>query len=420
MEITMTVLEQAVSAKVTPKPLRAYYGELHKTGPDTLGGKYLRQFWHPVARTIDIAPGKVRHIKLLSEDFTLYRGEDGAPHLTVHRCPHRGTQLSVGCVEGNAIRCHYHGWKFDADGTCTERPAEPNGGGGITIRTYPAHDFLGLVFVYIGDGEVPAFPPFPGFTDEGIVEPMEAQFPNSWFQTWENDWDLFHAWWTHRTGEIHGPGGAGRDGMYHQMLNSEQFSETDYGVVRYMDTPGGTNASVFLMPHTIRLLIPVFNELSRLTGPGLRQTYLIHTPTDDFTHRTYVTQLVPVTGDNVAPYLAGYEKSLERRRATITPIEASRDIMTTTASIADYKDHPMLVEIEDLIAQSGQGPIADRSAEKLGRSDAGVIFLRRLMARELQAIEEGRPTTAWAYMDQLPEGAEVISFDPTAVSSQNG
>jgi hypothetical protein len=187
-----------------------------------------------------------------------------------------------------------------------------------------------------------------------------------------------------------------------------------------MDTPGGTNASIFLMPHTIRLLIPVFNELSRLTGPGLRQTYLIHTPTDDFTHRTYVTQLVPVTGDKVAPYLAAYEKSLEVRRATITPVQASQAIMTTSASIEDFKDHPMLVEIEDLIAQSGQGPIADRSAEKLGRSDAGVILLRRLMARELQAIEEGRPTTAWAYMDQLPEGAEVISFDPNAVSPHNG
>jgi hypothetical protein len=132
-----------------------------------------------------------------------------------------------------------------------------------------------------------------------------------------------------------------------------------------------------------------------------------------------VTQLVPVTGDNVALYLAGYEKSLEIRKAALTPVQAAHDIMTTGANIEDHKDHPMLVEVEDLIAQWGQGVIPDRSAEHLGRSDAGIIQLRRLMARELQAIEEGRPTTPWAFMETLPEGAEVISFDPNAVHAPN-
>ncbi len=408
----MTVIAQETVSQPIVRSPRDYYGELHKTAADTLGGKYLRQFWHPVARSIDLPAGRAKHVRLLSEDFTLYRGEDGTPHMTVHRCPHRGTQLSVGCIEGNAIRCHYHGWKFEADGTCSERPAEANGGGGgVKIRAYPAHDFLGLIFVYIGEGEAPAFPPYPGFEGEGIVETMEADFPNNWFQTWENDWDLFHAHYTHRTGEIHGPLGAGREGMYHRMLSTEQYTETDYGVVRHMETPGGINASIFLMPHTIRLMIPVFNELSRLTGPGLRQTYLIHTPIDDFTHMNFVTQFVPLAPDKVEAYLKAYEQNLEVRRASISPVEAARQIMSTTARIEDFKDHPMLVEIEDLIAQTGQGEIADRFAERMGRSDAGVVLLRRLMARELQAIEEGRPTTAWAYMHTLPEGAEMLSFD---------
>jgi 5,5'-dehydrodivanillate O-demethylase len=411
--LTMTVIEKPAGTR--PRPAREFYGELHKTAPDTLGGKYLRQFWHPVSRSIDLAPGRAKHVRLLSEDFTLYRGEDGTPHMTVHRCPHRGTQLSVGCVEGNAIRCHYHGWKFAADGTCIERPAEPNGGGGLTIRTYPAHDFLGLVYVFIGAGEAPPFPPYPGFDGEGIVETMEADFPNNWFQTWENDWDLFHAHYTHRTGEIHGPAGAGRETMYHRMLGSEKYTETDYGIVRHMETPGGINASIFLMPHTIRLMIPVFNELSRLTGPGLRQTYLIHTPVDDFTHLNYVTQFVPLAPNQVEPYLAAYEKNLAVRKASVTPVEAARAIMSSPARIEDYHDHPMLVEIEDLIAQTGQGQIVDRFAEQMGRSDAGVMLLRRLMARELQALAEGRPTTRWAYMHTLPDGTEIESFDLSQV-----
>jgi 5,5'-dehydrodivanillate O-demethylase len=54
-----------------------------------------------------------------------------------------------------------------------------------------------------------------------------------------------------------------------------------------------------------------------------------------------------------------------------------------------------LTNAQDYVAQAGQGVIADRSQERLGRSDAGVIFLRRLFLRELAAIRDGRPTKAW-------------------------
>ncbi|MDP9083412.1 MAG: hypothetical protein M3N50_06560 [Pseudomonadota bacterium] len=96
-----------------------------------------------------------------------------------------------------------HGWKFGADGLCSERPAEGTTGN-IAIKTYPTREFLGLVYVYIGAGPEPVFPPYPAFTVEGIVETTPQLFPCNYFQSWENDWDLFHAEWAHKTGEIHG------------------------------------------------------------------------------------------------------------------------------------------------------------------------------------------------------------------------
>ncbi len=80
---------------------------------------------------------------------------------------HRRTQLSEGWVEGDRIRCLYHGWKFGSDGACQERPAEM-GTGGIRIKTYPTEEFLGFIYGYFGEGAPPPFPPFPALELEAL------------------------------------------------------------------------------------------------------------------------------------------------------------------------------------------------------------------------------------------------------------
>src|SRR5581483_9032180 len=94
-------------------------------------------------------------------------GEGGLPHLLAFRCAHRGTQLSTGWVEGDALRCFYHGWKYDASGRCIEQPAEPQPfNERIRIATHPVQEYLGLVFAYLGDGPVPSPLRFPELEDE--------------------------------------------------------------------------------------------------------------------------------------------------------------------------------------------------------------------------------------------------------------
>jgi 5,5'-dehydrodivanillate O-demethylase len=44
---------------------------------------------------------------------------------------------------------------------------------------------------------------------------------------------------------------------------------------------------------------------------------------------------------------------------------------------------------------AGQGAIVDRSNERLGQSDRGIVLMRRLWSREMQAISEGKPLKAW-------------------------
>jgi phenylpropionate dioxygenase-like ring-hydroxylating dioxygenase large terminal subunit len=91
---------------------------LTQTTKDTEMGQLLRRFWHPIALSRDLAPGRAVPVRVLGEELTLYRGESGQAHLVGGRCRHRQTLLHTGWVEGDRIRCMYHGWKFAADGQC--------------------------------------------------------------------------------------------------------------------------------------------------------------------------------------------------------------------------------------------------------------------------------------------------------------
>ncbi|TMA60560.1 MAG: Rieske 2Fe-2S domain-containing protein, partial [Deltaproteobacteria bacterium] len=101
-------------------------------------------------------------IKILGEEFTLYRGEGGKPHVVDFRCAHRQTQLSVGWVEDDCIRCRFHGWKYDSSGQCIEQPAEKESfAEKIRIRSCPTEEYLKLIFVYFGEGDPPPLPRYP-------------------------------------------------------------------------------------------------------------------------------------------------------------------------------------------------------------------------------------------------------------------
>jgi 5,5'-dehydrodivanillate O-demethylase len=68
-----------------------------------------------------------------------------------------------------------------------------------------------------------------------------------------------------------------------------------------------------------------------------------------------------------------------------------------------FHDKIALVHTQDYIAQVGQGSIADRTQEHLGRSDLGVILFRKIWERELRALAEGRPLKKWV----LPQDAKI-------------
>lgn len=122
----------------------------------------VRNAWHMVALSRDIAPGKLRKAMLCGTPLALFRTAEGIAAL-VDRCPHRNFPLSEGRLVGGTLECGYHGWRFDAQGRCVAVPGCALADGGEArldaqaVRVVERH---GAVFVTLSD-LAPAEPPLP-------------------------------------------------------------------------------------------------------------------------------------------------------------------------------------------------------------------------------------------------------------------
>ena len=370
----------------------AKYTDFAHTGPGALAGRYLRRFWQPVALARDLLPGHAKPIRIMAEDFTLYRGEDGTPHVVAFRCAHRGTQLSTGWVEGDCIRCFYHGWKYDGSGQCVEMPAEdasfpPK----VRIKSYPTEEYLGLIFAYLGEGEAPPLRRYPEFEGEGLLETTCYERPCNYFQNVENVVDEVHVAFVHRESEFTA-GGLNWD------LPEISAEETEYGLVEYGRRSNGVvRVTCLLMPNSLLLRIPPEDPAET----DWRDLLAWRVPIDDVSHRGYLVQFVHVTGDDARHY----QEAAAARRAAVAALPPAVGIAEAVLAgdmrTADMPDRLDVVGIQDYVAQAGQGAIADREHERLGREDVAILLLRKLWARELRALAEGRPLNEWTRPERL-------------------
>jgi 5,5'-dehydrodivanillate O-demethylase len=384
-----------------PHPMAERLKLLTQTGPDTEMGRLLRTFWHPVAVSHSVKPGGARPLRVMSEDLTLYRGESGRAFLVGGRCAHRLTVLHTGWVQGDEIRCIYHGWKYAGSGQCTEAPAEgPETASRVRIKSYPVHEYCGLVFAYLGEGAPPEFelPRKEAFEQPNLLVYARIQvWPCNWFQMIENSLDAVHVSFVHLAGKV-GPFGAAVTAAIPKL----DYSETDAGIRQVATrSAGNVRVSDWSFPNNNHIVTPGRTKDSPWVHRGVWNV-----PVDD-THTYKVgVYAIPSGGPDAD-------------RATIEHFETYGDY-----NPADHHDELFLDKVwpedpslqltpaQDYVAIMGQGEIVERTQERLGQSDMGIALLRKIFWREMEAMRNGRPTKPWrrlTHAEEMPRQGEKAS-----------
>jgi len=110
---------------------------------------FLKNAWYVacMAGEIDDRPlGRT----ICDERIVFYRDSEGRLAALEDFCPHRGAPLSLGSVKEGQLVCGYHGLVMGCDGKAVSMPGQ-RVGPFPTIRTFPAVERYGFVWVWTGD-----------------------------------------------------------------------------------------------------------------------------------------------------------------------------------------------------------------------------------------------------------------------------
>lgn len=363
--------------------------DFQHTGPDTLAGRFMRMFWQPACRSQDLPPKRAVLWTMMNEKFTLYRGESGAAHAVALRCAHRGTQLSTGWVEGDCIRCRFHGWMYAGDGQCVDQPVERDPfSSRVRIRGYPVQEYLGLIFVYLGEGEPPQLPRFEEFENpDNVVEAVPPKLCES---------NYF------RRVELIGDEGHHMFGHYWRLEGKNEKPvldayESDWGTTHTAQRSNGRKMNHYIVPN-------IMYDMQEFRPPeqGPRMRIMWKVPADDEHYWNLGVLMLDLHGEAAERYRA----TQARREETVEhadTVGVLKRIMASEITLEDVEDRADISHLEDEVMLVGIGsPDDDPFTEQLGPSDACVIAKRKVWERELRALAEGQPLKKWTWPGKAP------------------
>ena len=366
--------------------------ELTHVGPGTPCGEYLRRFWQPVCMAEQLTELPLA-LRIMGEDLVAFRDLSGNVGLLHRQCSHRRTSLEYGVIAEHGIRCCYHGWLFDVDGRILETPGEPENSpikDSLHHGAYPALEYKGLVFAYLGPpAEKPEFPVYDTMDLPGDeLVPYTVENPCNWLQVQEQPIDPIHSVFLHT--RVTGTQFADAWGELPELA----WRQTDDNTGIYVVNCRRWHEHVWVR-HLGIVLPNLFQPPDLWQDPDREKM---------FTRAAITAWVVPV--DDMHCVLIGwrhYNDELDLAgRGDRTAVGANRVDFVGQTGARSYEGAQRVPG--DYEVMHSQGSIALHKLEHLGQTDIGVAMLRRMIRRAIRDLKKGRgpPRRAPNKTGQIP------------------
>ena len=373
-----------------------------RVGSKTPAGKLLRRYWMPayLSSELPVNDGAPLRVRLLGEDLVAFRDTEGKIGLLDAYCPHRRAPLFFGRNEECGLRCVYHGWKFDRNGTCVDMPSEPAGTtlqAKVKILAYPTIEKAGVVWTYMGPKEkMPPEPDYDWMRAPATHRFVSKTFENcNWLQGLEGGLDTAHSSFAHNNSI-----GAKNMLRLRDKAPRIEVERTDYGYYYVSHRNLGDDGTYvrvyhYFMPfHQVRAQVIYWDGSATKVPRNFGHMWM---PIDDKTTFVYNWHYACNPGPELTPELIEHhEKEFGRGEensipGTFRPKRNQSNDYLVDRQIQKTQTFTGItgVNTQDFALQECMGPICDRSKEFLGTSDKAIVAMRRLLLEAISINEKG-------------------------------
>jgi phenylpropionate dioxygenase-like ring-hydroxylating dioxygenase large terminal subunit len=362
-------------------------------------------FWYAAARSAELGATPLR-VRMLGQDFALFRDAQGRARCVSNPCTHRGAALADGKVVGGLIQCPYHGWSFDGEGHCRWIPSlgrETQPPQRARVDAYPTVEKYGIVFAFLGDlpeTDRPGILEIPEWDEPGwTFDHYEFTLNTNYERSIENALDPAHTEFVHPAMGYQGAEQGYRVPEF--TIDRKEWGAGTMiefepppprGLWRMLRKPGTkvVSGSGFHGPSHVWTYV-------HITARAWSHQYIYHTPVDEFTDRVYFV--------NARNFLTSrfFRKGADRRVLAI--IEQDRRIIEKLEPIFTPESATDQLSVRADALSLHYREWLREWAERGWRIDTGTVAGIRPRSRVLTIPSPGRrEQKAWVY-DNVPLAA---------------
>ncbi|MFT7528514.1 MAG: phenylpropionate dioxygenase-like ring-hydroxylating dioxygenase large terminal subunit [Arenicella sp.] len=201
---------------------------------------FIENTWYAAAWESQVEDADNRLARTICDTpLVFFKGDSGKYIALDDRCCHRAAPLSIGRVEGDCIRCMYHGLLYNADGKVIEIPGQDHIAKSMKVRSYPVASKGGMIWIWMGDPELAdeaaiyLFEPLSDPSWRGFEKKAYMRYDANWLLIVDNLADFSHVAFVH-TNTL------GGSEEYAYCTEVENLEKLDHGFAmqrRDMDSP---------------------------------------------------------------------------------------------------------------------------------------------------------------------------------------